>query len=240
MINQVIEKTMEVLKKDPSFFNVREWRKINGLVPSKYHAISIGCDDENFTEYTNELDECNSMLKIYASLDNKELSGRCRQQAEDRLEYGERIIREIAENIKLALTDNCTLGGLIDSSMVEKIEFVTADEHVDLHIAVISFSVKYYTERSKNLRSITMLMTPSYEGSETLVMHLPITPVIDATIAGLVKGKDYQVVTEGIRFTLGIPIEQYLVTWQYEATSAKVDKYGMIVNDEIHFMGRSD
>lgn len=149
MINQVIEKTVEILKRAESLADVKEWRCINGLVPNKYREISVGCDDLRYEEYSQSLDECSATLKIYASLENRELSVIGRKQDEDRLEYGERAIREMAENIRLVLVQNYTLDGVIDVSSVDQIEFVTADDHVDLHIAVISFAVKYYAERQE-------------------------------------------------------------------------------------------
>lgn len=147
MINQVIEKTVEVLRRAEVLSDVREWRCINGLVPSKRREISVGCDELRYEEYSQSLDECQATLKIYASLENRELPALGRKDAEDRLEYGERAIRELAENIRAILVQNYTLDGLIDVSAVEQVEFVTAEEHADLHIAVLSLTVKYYAER---------------------------------------------------------------------------------------------
>lgn len=147
MINKIIEKTVEILKNEKSLSDVKEWRHINGLVPSKCREISIGCDELRYEEYSQSLDECNATLKIYASLENRELAVLARRPNEDRLEYGERAIREMAENIRFILVENYTLDGVVDVSSVDQVEFVSADGHVDLHIAVISFAVKYYAER---------------------------------------------------------------------------------------------
>ena len=116
MINQVIEKTIEILKLAEALADVKEWRCINGLVPSKFRTVSVGCDDLRYEEYSQSLDECSATLKIYASLDNRELPMMGRKADEDRLEYGERAIREFAENIRMVLVENYTLDGIVDVS----------------------------------------------------------------------------------------------------------------------------
>lgn len=241
MINEIIEKTVETLKKDLSMRNVCEWRKINGLVPSRERAVSVGCDDLHCTEYSQSLDECAAVLKIYASLDNRELIFDGRKADEDRLEYGERAIREFAENIRMILTDDYTLNGLIDASTIEKIEFVTADAHEDLHIAVLSFDVKYYADRSKNYRNITapIALDVCLPGR---IFGLPVTPVVDINVIdGFEKGKDYEAVPEGIHW-LGKsePEGVHMVSWKFDAASAKAAKIGMIVNDESTKFGGSE
>lgn len=152
MIEEIINKTIEILKSSVFLDDVREWHCINGLVPSKYRTISIGCEDMKFTDYTQDQDECNAVLKIYASLDNRELSSNGRKKEEDRLEYGERAIQGLAENIRLVLVENYTLDGIVDVSNVEGIEFTTSDDCVDLHIAIISLGVKFYAERSRTIK----------------------------------------------------------------------------------------
>ncbi|MDF2568625.1 MAG: hypothetical protein K0R55_229 [Sporomusa sp.] len=149
MIDHILDKITDILKKEPSLVNVVNWHKINGLVPGTKRAVSVGCDDEDYTEYTKSLDECIAKIKIYASLDNRELSVNERRSEEHRLEYGERCIRQFAHTIRLCLVSNHSLDGVADTSYLSKIEYVTADEHKDLHIAVISFDVKFYAPRKK-------------------------------------------------------------------------------------------
>lgn len=167
-IETVIDKSVELLKKEESLQCVSTWHKINGLVPSDKPTISIGCDDENYEEYTQSLDKCTARLKVYVSLDNRRLAGNERRKDEQRLEYGERCIRQMAHSIRQCLVENHTLDGIADSSYPPKIEYVTADEHVDLHIAVISFEPEFYVprKRPKNGSKVeTIKMQIDLEGS---------------------------------------------------------------------------
>ncbi|GMB00922.1 hypothetical protein [Pelosinus sp. IPA-1] len=231
MIDTIIDKTSELLKKEPSLANVVNWHKINGLVPGQKRTVSVGCDDEDYNEYTRSLDEGIVKLKIYASLDNRELSANSRRTEEHRLEYGERCIRQFANNIRLCLVSNHSLDGVADTSFVPKIEYVTADEHRDLHIAVISFEVKFYATRESPYREMTMPIVMTGPGSLT---SLPISPVVSIVdIPGYVQGVDYITEENGIQWKSGkgpaagtaIP-----VTWRFSADNENV-KVGKIIFD---------
>lgn len=167
-IEAVIDKTVELLKAEEGLACISTWNKINGLVPSDKPTISVGCDDEDYEEYTQSFDKCTAKLKVYVSLDNRRLAGNDRRRDEQRLEYGERCIRQIAHSIRQCLVENHTLGGIADSSYPPKIEYVTADEHVDLHIAVISFDPEFYVPRKRpsNVPKVeTIKMQIDLEGS---------------------------------------------------------------------------
>lgn len=146
-LEAVIDKILELLQAEPSLNYVCHWHKINGLVPSDKPTVSIGCDDETYEEYTQALDQCKATFRIYASLDNRKLAMSNRRTAEQRLEYGDRCLRQMAHSIRSCLVKNYSLAGAADSSFPSKIEYVTADEHVDLHIAVISLHVEVFVSR---------------------------------------------------------------------------------------------
>lgn len=231
MIDLIIDKITDILKKEPSLANVVNWHKINGLIPGTKRTVSVGCDDEDYTEYTRSLDEGLAKIKIYASLENRELSANNRRTEEHRLEYGERCIRQLAQNIRLCLVANHTLDGAADTSYIPKIEYVTADEHNDLHIAVISFEVKFYATRKSPYREMTMPIVMSGPGTLTV---LPITPVVSVDeIQGYIPGVDYVLNADGIQWqpehgpAAGSIIS---VTWQFDADNERV-KVGKIVLD---------
>ena len=148
-VDGIIEKTLAILKANPQMVNVKGWHKVNGIIPGKHLTISIGCDDETYEPYTGDWDKGIAKIQIFASLDNRSLPGVVRKSEEDRLEYGERAIRQFARYIRQCLVENRTLGGTVPVSFPGKIEYVTADGHEDLHVAVISFEVDFYVPRKK-------------------------------------------------------------------------------------------
>ncbi|TWH45898.1 hypothetical protein [Sporomusa sp. KB1] len=237
MIETIIDKTVEVLKKEPSLLNVRYWHKVNGLIPGPKRTVSVGCEEEAYSEYTRSLDEGKASLKIYASVDNKELSAADRRSDEQRLEYGERQIQQFAGNIRRCLAANYTMDGLIDSSFVGKTQYVTADEHKDLHIAVISFDATFYAERLSPYRTFTMAVIMTGPGT---VSPLPITPVVSIVdIPGYLLGVDYRLAEDGsgIEWLAGHGPETGIlqsVTWQFDADNeaVKVSKIVLDVNGE--------
>lgn len=167
-IEAVIDKTVELLQKELALKCVTTWHKINGLVPSDMPTISIGCDDERYEEYTQSYDKCTAGIKIYVSLDNKKLVVNDRRKNEQRLEYGERCIRQLAHSIRQCLIENHSLDGMAETSFAPRVEYVTADEHVDLHIAVISFDPEFYVPRkrpSNGPKVETIKMQIDLEGS---------------------------------------------------------------------------
>lgn len=231
MIDLIINKIIEILKKDAALSGVQEWRSINGLVPSRFRSVSVGCDKLSYAEYTNMLDECNADVKIYMSLDNRELPTIGRRGDDDRLEYGERAIREFAQNVRSVLTDNYTLDGVVAVSMVDEVEFVTIDEYTDLHIAAVSLSIKYYVERQRNYRTITL---PIIVNSVTVgnITQLPIKPIIGIEIEKLTVGKDYVLCDDGIKWQASVPDDEYLITIKFRADAVKVNSIGMNLNGE--------
>lgn len=229
MIDFILDKITDILKKEPSLANVVNWHKINGLIPGTKRTVSVGCDDEDYTEYTRNLDEGLVKIKIYASVDNRELLANNRRTEEHRLEYGERCIRQFANNIRLCLVANHTLDGATDTSYIPKIEYVTADEYKDLHIAVISFEAKFYATRKSPYRELTMPIVMTGPGTLTV---LPITPVVSVgEMQGYIPGVDYIVVQDGIQWqpehgpAAGLIIP---VTWQFDSDNENV-KVGKII-----------
>jgi hypothetical protein len=143
----IINKTLDLLKNDIRLSAIKEWYEINGLVPGPLSSLSIGCDEEDFEADTPSYDRVTTQLKIYVSLDNRHLAADNRKKEEHRLAYGERCIRALAAIVRHCLSVNYTLDGLADTSFIKKIDYMTADEHKDLHIAVISFEVIFYAPR---------------------------------------------------------------------------------------------
>lgn len=230
MIDKIIGHISQILQDEPGLAAVQDWQKINGLVPGKVSTISVGVDEQRFEEYTRDHDECGADFKIYVSLDNRTFAGASRKSAEHRVEFGDRALRQLVDCARMALTQDYTLRGAASVSHVDQIEFLTAEDHTDLHIAVITLSVKFYAERKKPYRSICLPVSVADFGAVT---RLAITPVIDAEIAGLVKGADFTVVPEGIQWmNPGLPPDTYLIAWKFDAASAKVEHIHMIVNGE--------
>jgi hypothetical protein len=146
-LESVVDKTISTLQSTPALRFVKEWHKVNGFIPSKNPAISVGFDSEHYEEYTQNLDKCTAKLNIFATLDNRALAPNDRQKNEDRLEYGERSIRKMARIIRRCLTGNYSLGGAADSSFPPKIEYLTAEGYEDLHAAVITLDVEVFVAR---------------------------------------------------------------------------------------------
>lgn len=234
-MEQILDEITSMLQGEPALMAVRDWHKINGLVPGKTRSISVGIEELRYEEYTREFDECEADVKIYVSLDNRALTGAARKSEEHRLEYGDRVLREMVCAVRSVLTQDYTLRGSAEVSHIDKVEFVTAEDHTDLQIAVVSLSVKFYAERKQTRRRMTMLL----EATEALT-KLPITPVLDAEIEGLVKGEDYFVTADGIQWAKGTGAGPHLVTWQYDAASATVGRVRMEVDGEITEFGEED
>lgn len=234
-MEHILDEITNMLQGEPALMTVRNWHKINGLVPGKTRSISVGVDELRYEEYTRDFDECEADVKIYVSLDNRALTGAARKSEEHRLEYGDRVLREMVGAARSVLTQDYTLRGSVAVSHVDKVEFVTAEDHTDLQIAVVSLSVKFYAERRQTRRHMTMLL----DAADALT-RLPITPVLDAKIAGLEKGKDYEVAAEGIRWAAHVPAGAYLITWQYDAASATVGRVRMEVDGESTEFGKEE
>jgi hypothetical protein len=145
----IIDKTIDVLQKCKNLSYVKMWYKMNGFVPNTLPTISAGLEDEQYEEYTQALDKCSAKMNIFATLNNKVLAGNERRKDEQRLEYGERCIRQMAHSIRNCLIQNYYLEGAVDSSFPPKIEYVTAEGHEDLHVAVISFYVDFFVPRKE-------------------------------------------------------------------------------------------
>lgn len=169
-VTEIIDKTIDILKAAPTMCNVRDWHKVNGIIPGKYLTISVGCDSEEYEPYTREWDNGTAKLKVYASLENRELSGTDRRKDEDRLEYGERAIQVFAGHVRQILVDNRLLEGAAVGSFPSKIEYVTADEHKDLHIAVISFDVDFYAPRKRREAIIVNEIDALFEGERKIIL----------------------------------------------------------------------
>lgn len=167
-VNTILDAIIVVLKGNEKLANVHNWYKINGIIPGKKPTISAGCDDEDYEPYTREVDQGTAKIKIYVSLDNRDLASSERRKEEERVEYGERCIRQMAKDIRLCLANNYSLNGVIETSFSKKIEYVTADGQVDLHVAVISFDVDFYASRMEDVEEPTVAtidMKMELEGS---------------------------------------------------------------------------
>ena len=148
-IDGILDKTLEILKAEPTLAAVTGWHKVNGIIPGYKMFISASCDEETYEQYTKDMDKARAKFKVYATLDSRELAGGERRKDEDRLESGERAIRRMARIVRQVLMDNVSLGGSVPASFPGKIEYLSSEEHKDLHIAVISFEVSFFASRKR-------------------------------------------------------------------------------------------
>ena len=134
---EIIDLVHDVLKNAPGLAGVKEWNKANSLVTLAAPGCSIGLDEEKFEAYSRDQDEATARLSILFWSKNIDQAA------------GEAEVRELAQQARLALTANRTLGGAVDDSFVEGIRYATADggKSILLHLAEVSYRVTYYTDR---------------------------------------------------------------------------------------------
>lgn len=138
-IDDVIDKLVDLFKEEASLSDILTYHKVNGILPDIGTSLSVGCDKVKFSDYSNSLDEANAEVNVFV------------YTQEPDPEYGEKVIRNLAENVRYCLTENLNLEGTISASTVEEIEYIyaDADETAALHAAVIRYKPQYYQERRR-------------------------------------------------------------------------------------------
>ncbi|GMB00217.1 hypothetical protein [Pelosinus sp. IPA-1] len=111
------------------------WRKTNGMVPVDVTTISVGCEEEKFELYDRTRDEATAIFKIYV------------QCKDEDVERGEKNIQILAQTVRYILVQRYELKGIVSSSFVQGIQYVTMNEIENLHGAIIAFEAKYYAPR---------------------------------------------------------------------------------------------
>lgn len=134
---EIIDLVHDILKNAPSLAGVKEWNKANSLVTLIAPGCSIGLEEEVFTPNTRDNDEVTASLSILFWSKNIDQAA------------GEAEVRALAQEARLVLTVNRTLGGIADDSYVHGIRYATADggKSVMLHLAEINYKVTYYCDR---------------------------------------------------------------------------------------------
>lgn len=141
---EIIDLVHDVLRTAAGLAEVREWNKASGLVTMAAPGCSVGLEDEKFEAYTRELDEATAYLSILIWVKNPDPAA------------GEAKARALAQEARLALIKNRTLGGGAADSYVHGIRYTTAEggKSLILHLAEIDFRVRYYSPRAQAEDSI--------------------------------------------------------------------------------------
>lgn len=134
---EIINQVHDLLKNAPGLAGIKEWHKANSLVTLLAPGCSIGLEEEVFEAFTRDQDEVTASLSILFWSKNIDQAA------------GEDEVRALAQEARLVLTTNRTLGGMADDSYVNGIKYATADggKSVLLHLAEINYKVTYYADR---------------------------------------------------------------------------------------------
>ncbi len=135
---KIIDLVHDTLKQAPALAGIKDWNKANSLLTLASPGVSIGIEKEVFEPYTREEDEATANLNILLWVKNMDPVA------------GEAEVRALAQQVRMVLVNDRTLGGAADDSFVRGIDYATADggKSIILHLAEIDYRVKYYAERS--------------------------------------------------------------------------------------------
>ena len=136
-IDEILNKIVELLEAYPGLSDMKKWHKVDGMIPAVHPCGSVSPIQENFERITKDRYRSTIRFVVYVYL----------QQANP--ETGEQQVRELAHNVRLALTTDKlikvddVLDGYIDS-----IKYLTIDASSTLllHVAEITYQVKYVLE----------------------------------------------------------------------------------------------
>lgn len=137
---EVIDLVCDILRAAPGLAGLKEFNKANGLVSLAASGCSVGLERETFEPYTKDQDEATATLRIL-------IWTKHRNPAE-----GEALARAWAQEARLALTENRTLGGAAADSYVYGILYTTAEGDAQnplLHLAELDYRVRYYSPRAR-------------------------------------------------------------------------------------------
>lgn len=136
---EIIDLVHDILKGAPGLAGIKDWNKANGLITLAAPGCSIGLEKENFEPYARDKDEATANLSILFWVKNIDPAD------------GEAEVRALAQEARLVLTENRTLGGAAADSYVHGILYTTAEggKSLILHLAEIDFRVRYYSPRAR-------------------------------------------------------------------------------------------
>lgn len=139
IIDHILDKIIEIFKDEEGLSEVLQYRKVNGVLPDVGKSISVGCKDIKLATYSNNMDEVNAEILIYA----------CLQEMDP--EIGQREAWKLADIIGYCLNENQTLSGLLSASEINQIEYIQADpsDIVLWHAAVVHLQVQYYKGKKR-------------------------------------------------------------------------------------------
>ncbi|WCK55428.1 hypothetical protein PP175_05615 [Aneurinibacillus sp. Ricciae_BoGa-3] len=139
----------DYLKLDPTFVEIIDWNKANGFISLEDSGISVGINRERYESGSRDYDYCTSIMSIV-----------CWIREEDQA-TGENMIRELAHNIRLSLSEDegRTLNGQVIGGFVSGIEYLStkAEDTLMLHIAEITYEVEYQEDRMRPQQASTVL-----------------------------------------------------------------------------------
>lgn len=137
IIDEILQAIQTTLQASSGLISVSTYHLIDGFIPGAKTTISIGCGDTKYSFYNRTQDEAETPIRIYV------------YTTDMNPERGESTIRSLASEIRYTLLENMYLGGLVDSSTVDRITPGTGetDKGMLLHFAIVEYSVKYYESR---------------------------------------------------------------------------------------------
>jgi|GEM_PF-6356036 len=153
-LDEVLQALIATLKKEPDLTMVEHWYSINGLLPNVKPTVSVGVDKVTYEEDTRDFDRAMADINIFFAVDETGLDADQRRDDEDRIEYAERVIQDMAQAARLCLCEYRTLGGVLDNSYVGQVDFIYSDDAKNLHVAQISFEAIFYAPRKRQKKSV--------------------------------------------------------------------------------------
>lgn len=142
-IDEILNKIVKLLEAHPGLSTVKKWHKVDGMIPAVHPSGSVSPVQEDFEQVTRDKDESTVRFAIFVYLQHVNP------------ETGEQQIRELAHNVRLALTannDNRRLDGVggTTDSYIYSIKYMTIDASSTLllHAAEIDYRVKYDSFRT--------------------------------------------------------------------------------------------
>jgi hypothetical protein len=144
MIDDILDALIAAMETDTNLSEIKKYNKVEGMLAGMSSTVSIWVPQQKFSEYDSNMDEVELEIHIGVSIHDIDV------------ERGEERIRALAEEIRLLLvSDQETLGGLIDSSFFTKWDFasVSTEKQLMLHLAEGIWEVKYYDSRIRDISS---------------------------------------------------------------------------------------
>lgn len=139
-LKEIRQALVDVLSAAPALATIKTWHKVDGFVPDRRNPTgSVGAGNSVYEQIDNDQDEATTDLPVYLAVVDPDP-----ERAED-------AVQELGEEARLVLVaDNPTLGGVVSSTVVNGLDFTTAQDDnnllvhfVTLHVTVTHFVARY-------------------------------------------------------------------------------------------------